>query len=494
MSDHGGKTVFKNASFLLVSQAFNWLLAIAITVILPRYLGPARVGQLHLADSIWGIAIIFVGFGMETLLTKEIARQPARTGELIATSLLLRVLLYVVVFGGVLGYANLAGYDPLTIQIIIITGLGQLFATMGTAFQSALEGLETMKPISIGASLSRFVYTGLGLLAVFLGADLLTIAGINVVAAVTLSTFLYFNLRRVHTLRWGLDGGLMRWMLRASVPYMLTFLFSAAYVNVDVIVISLLVDDGRQIGWYTAADRLFGTTMFLPAVFTTAIFPLLSRLHAQESNSLGQVISRSYNFLLLFSIPIGLGLVAISTPVAILIYGAEFAPTGQVLAVIGIVLILTYQNTLMGRFFISIDRQTTWTYVMAVATLATIPLDLLLIPWTASAFGNGAIGGALAYVFTEGGMTIFGLLMLPRGYLRRENLILALKAVTAGLVMMGAVWFVRDQFIVIPILLGMIVYPAMIFALRTIPREDVQLLQEAGRSILLRLRAKSQAS
>ena len=124
---------------------------------------------------------------------------------------------------------------------------------------------------------------------------------------------------------------------------------------------------------------------------------------------------------------------------------------------------------------------------MAVATVATIPLDILLIPWAQANLGNGAIGGALAYIFTEGGMLAAGLYLLPRGYLGRENLIVAIKGFFCGLVMGAAAWYLRDYFIAIPIAVSAIIYPALILMTRAIPQEDMEILQDTLQPILKRL-------
>lgn len=80
--------------------------------------------------------------------------------------------------------------------------------------------------------------------------------------------------------------------------------------------------------------------------------------------------------------------------------------------------------------------------------------------------------------------------LIPKGYLGRQNLNVAVKALAAGLLMMGAVWFVKDQFIAIPILVGMAVYPALILLFRTLPTEDLALLQEVFKTIMGRIRSK----
>jgi O-antigen/teichoic acid export membrane protein len=246
------------------------------------------------------------------------------------------------------------------------------------------------------------------------------------------------------------------------------------------------------VGWYGAADQLFGTLLFVPTVFMTAVFPALSRLHAGASGDLSRLMSRSFDLLLLISVPIGLGVALIANALVVLLFGDAFAQSGPILAVMGLVLILTYQNMLLGQFVISTDRQNVWTWVMAAAVALSIPLDLLLVPFFQRQFGNGAIGGAVAFIFTEAGMLLVGLRYLPPGALGRQNGIAALRVLLAGMVMLAATWWMRSWaygwLLVYPILLGAVVYVAAVLLLRVVPAEDYRLLRGVMQHFWARLR------
>lgn len=490
MSSNGGNSIAKNASYLLVSQLITWGLTLGVTVILPRMLGPANLGKLHLSESLWVMGLIAIGFGSEFLITREIARKPARTNEIFGTNIVMRLFFYGLTFGIILLYANIANYSEEIISLIVIAGVATFFTGLNLFAQAANEGLERMEYNSLGVISSKTVYTVFAITAVLLGYGVMVVAWVGVVAMAVNSIVVYRGLNKIHPLRLTFSWTEAVWMVKNSASFLGTSIFATAYHAIDIIIMSLLINDEVQLGWYTVADRLFGTTMFIPSIFITAIYPVLSRMFAENRDSLSQIITRAFNLLLVVSIPIGMGLMVIATPIVILLYGPEYHGAGAVLAIIGLVLIFTYQNTLLGRFMMSIDRQNTWTAVMAVGTLATIPLDLLLVPWTFETFGNGAMGGALAYVVTEGGMMIAAFFLIPKGYLGRQNLNVAVKALAAGLLMMGAVWFVKDQFIAIPILVGMAVYPALILLFRTLPTEDLALLQEVFKTIMGRIRSK----
>jgi hypothetical protein len=113
------------------------------------------------------------------------------------------------------------------------------------------------------------------------------------------------------------------------------------------------------------------------------------------------------------------------------------------------------------------------------------------VPWCQTNFQNGAIGGALSFMLTEIGMLFAGLYYLPRGSLDRSNAWLAARATLAGMVMALAAWFVREQFILIPILVGAVVYGALVLLLRVIAPADINLLKHVAQGIANRARKPS---
>jgi O-antigen/teichoic acid export membrane protein len=472
-----GKTIAKNASVLMASQLTTWVLTLLLTIFLPRYLGAVNSGKLAIATSLWALAAIFMTFGMDILLTKQIARDPSKASALASTSFLLRGVLCIAACGAVATYVQVANYPIETITVVAIGAFGAFVWQLIGASQAVLQGLEKMSWMSLANIVGKAFNTIVCIILLLLGQGIYVVATVAVLAALINFAIQFYALRREIKLHWVFDVRAMTEMLRAGLPYAMSGLFLVAYGQVDVIIISLLVDE-KTVGWYGAANQLFGTSFFIPTVFITAVFPALSRMYATSSDTLPRLMRKSFDLLLIVSIPIGLGLFAIADPLIILLFGSEFAPSGALLALLGFVMIVTYQNMLIGQFLVSADRQNKWTIVMAVATLATIPLDLILVPWCRAAFQNGAIGGALSFMITEIGMLIFGLLILPPGSLDRTNAFLAVRALIAGIIMACGVWALREMFILIPIVIGAVIYLSFAFILRLFSPEDIALARQ----------------
>jgi O-antigen/teichoic acid export membrane protein len=482
-----GRTVAKNIGVLLASQVVTWALAILLTIFLPQYLGPADLGRYQLASSIWAIAGILVAFGMDTFLTKEIARAPEAVASWFSVAIILRAGLLLIGFLLVGVYAILLDYSPEMLLVIFIIGLANVFLQFIGPTQACLQGLERMEFLSLSDIISKAFLTATTIILLVMGYRVIMVSVVLAISALIALVVQLVALHRIHPLSIHVHWPMAGQMLHSSLPYLVNVGIRTAYLQIDILIISWVASE-TVIGWYGVASRLFATLLFIPSVLMAAVFPAMSRTHSASPEELPSLVRKNFDLMLLFGVPIGFGLFLVADPAVRLLFGPEFVQSGPVLAIMGIVLVMTYQNMLLGQYLISTDRQNTWTWVMAIACLVTVPLDFYLIPLCERLYQNGAIGGAISFLVTELGMTLFGATLLPKGTLRRSNAWLAVRILAAGLLMVVSAWGLRQMFIAIPILVGACVYLFLVWALRIIPKEDWELLQSLLHSVLSKLR------
>ena len=487
-----GKVIAKNVSVLMVSQVITWGLALLLMVFLPRYLGAENMGKLHLARSLWLMVGIFVTFGMDMYLAKQIARNHEKTSELFGTTLVVRTFLYLVGFGGLALFAYVAKYPQDTIYIILIIGIANYFFQVGQACYATLQGLERMEYISLADIISKVFNTFVSIGLLFMGADVFLIAAVTIGTGFLYMSVQFYYVNKMHRVRIKFSRPLAGDMLRSSYSYFLTSISQTIYVTVDIVIISLVIRQEQIIGWYSVVDQLFGTLLFVVTIFVKAIFPVLSRMYTNDRNALPKMMQSSFNMLLLIGVPIGFGLLVVAPNLVTLLFGEDFVNSAPILAIYGIVIIFTYQNTLLGQFLISTDRQSFVTRIMIAASVIILAIELFLIPWTQNVFGNGGIGVAMAFVMTECFILVASVKFLPKGSLDRSTAFAATKIVVAGLIMVAATWWFRDMFIVIPILIGAAVYGVSVLILRIIPKNEMDLAKSMLSELIHKLRNRRQ--
>src|SRR5262245_46076086 len=144
-----GRTIAKNAGALMGSQVITWALSLLLTLFMSRYLGPSGIGEYRLAGAIWLVMGVLISFGMDTLLVKEVARDPEKTAALFSTTIVLRGVLFAISCGVVAIYIHLRQAPTSFIYLVIIVGLAHIVSQAVNASIAALQGLEIMEYVSI---------------------------------------------------------------------------------------------------------------------------------------------------------------------------------------------------------------------------------------------------------------------------------------------------------------------------------------------------------
>ena len=184
-----------------------------------------------------------------------------------------------------------------------------------------------------------------------------------------------------------------RAVLKKSSPFFYSSLVTAAYSSLDVVIISLVATE-EEIGWYAVAATLMGTLLFLPNTIVTSLFPALAQANDRGSTAVTDLMGRALRTALIVAIPISFGTIVVADPLVVMLFGQDFAPAGPVLAIGGVVLLLMFLTILVGGVARATGKVTIFNVAVTAATLLTIPLDLVLVPWTRDRFDNGALGGA----------------------------------------------------------------------------------------------------
>jgi O-antigen/teichoic acid export membrane protein len=476
----------RNVIVLMGSQASTWALSLAAAVIIPRFLGAELVGRLHLASALWLLAAVLIGFGSSLAMTKAVARDRARAASLLASSIALRVLFFVPTSLLLAGYAKLAGYSSQVQWLLVILGVGSLMLAISDAVTAVLQGLDRMAAMSAALVIGRLIFVAGAVGLLVSGYSVYTVAAASTAGSALTLALQLAALCRAKRERGGL-GPLsvstrsMAELLSESAPFFWISFSIVVYQQVDTIALSLLVETDEVLGWYSIYERLFGTLLFVPTVFMTAVFPTLSRLYGESTvddapAAHHRLTRTTFELMLLISVPIGLGSAVIAHPMIDLLFGPEFAGAAPVVAVGGIVILLTYQTTVLGMFLIAMDKQRQWTRFIALGAALTIPLDVALVPLFQAHYGNGAIGGAAAYLITETVILAGAIHLLPAGALGSSSRSFTVRALAAGLVMVGAVVPLRERNLLVAVAAGAVAYVIAAGALRLVSADDRRLL------------------
>ena len=469
------------ATFLatLATQIVSWGLTVAITLYLPAYAGAAGLGKLAFAASFATLFGVVVPLGTSTLLVKEIARDRARTGELLLAALILRLPLAALMTSLAMLAVWLLGYSSQTRTLVLVSALGMCVGTIGDVFAATLQGQENMTRQSGGVLVNKFLGAALTIGLILRHAPLWAIAAVGIWTG--LASLLVYALSfrpLLPTLRRP-SAATVRQIALAGLPFMGWAVFQTLYGQTDPVVLKMVTNDAT-VGWYAAAFRLVGTTLFLPTALCTALLPTLSRLHREDAGEFRLLARRMLGLIMLCGVPIALVLLLLPDRlIALLHYPAGFRHSIPVLRVGGVGVLLWFAGGALGTTIFASDGQARMFRTAMMASLLGIPACFVGAYVGHHVWHNGAVGAITSDVVLETYLIGSYLRLVPPGTFNGESLRLIGRCALASLPMAALLAFLSTQgwglWSLLPCTL---VYLAMCVALRCLRVQDLAMARQ----------------
>lgn len=489
------KVVAKNSFAPILLNLFNRGIQFAFAAVMLRLLGPDGAGKYYFAVAIWGWFDILTNFGLNTLLTREVSRDPEHANRYLSNTSLLRLVLAVTgipVLAGLIGLYQLVlvpafGIEPLAREVVIVLWLlyaGLFFSTQSYGLSALFYAYQKAEiPAAIG-TISAMLTAMLGVLFLLLGWGIVGLALVSVIASAVTLVILYVLVARMFFRpRLEIDPALQGLARRESLPLMLNHLLATLGFRIDVVLLQPL-RGAAVVGWYSTAYKWIDAMNIIPSFFTQALFPVMSRQAAEDRPGLLRSYVLSIKLLSLISLPVAVITILLARFLVGVLGGADFLPHGAIALQIFVLSIpIGWINSVTNYVVIATNHQRAlmWTFVAQV--IFNVVTNLIFIPLTA----NGYEAAAVITIFSELLLLVLFYLVLRRALGGVAWIAVLWRIVAASLIMAGAA-AALDRISTPLALLGSIaVYLVAIALLR--PFSDAEL---AGLAPLLpaRLRAR----
>lgn len=462
----------ENYFFAFSADALQRASAALIVVWVSRQLGVDEAGIYFLAVSFATLFGRIAYWGLDQLLTREVARAPGRANQFMVNFVVVRAVLAGLMVAVLYAVVVWLGYAPHTSRIILLVGLTILPDSLINIYQSVFMAHEQMGYLAVSSLLNGIVRVVAGVLALAGGFGLEGVAlGLLLASVSTLALLMYLVRMRLFRPAWSIDWAFSRRQLSAGFPFLLIGMFFILDNQLDVVLLSRLQDE-YQVGLYGAASTVISALILIPFAFQTAVFPVMSRLYATAPTVLERLYDQSLKYLILAGLPIAVGVTMLASEIVMLAFGSEFAPSARVLQILIWSLFLIFLNVPNSRLLVASDRQRTIAMFLLTSLTINVALNLLLIPrW-------GATGSALARVISTSVLFVMVARFIFRHVYRFNLLPLLPRPALAATAMLGGLVLLRGQSLWILVPAGALIYLAILAALRTFSRDDLALWQQ----------------
>lgn len=441
-----------------------------------RYLGSENYGILSFAIAFASITLFLADIGIASVLIRDVARDKARTQKYLANSAFLKIILAAVTLVSTAAIGFALNYPLSTMQIVLVISASLIIVSFSSIIGSILQAYEVMEYLSLGSIIYNLTMLICALLAIYSGMDVYGFSYVYLISSIIiLGYYVVVALRKIPLPKWDIDFALWKYIVKEAIPFGLSLVFVRIYYYIDTVMISLMISNPNEaMGWYNAAYRMVLVLAFIPVTFLGSMYPIMSNFYVTSDKYLGFIFERSFKYLMIIAIPIGVGTTILGNQLILLIYGPDFAPSAIALQILIWSEVLIFLNAVFGNLFNSINRQGIVAKQTILATALNIILNLVLIP------KYSYVGASAATVATQAFAFCFLLYFASQeGYSFPRIMILHLSKVLFACIMMALfVQLFSDIPLLLLILIAAIVYLIIIVLTGVMDKIDIQMARQ----------------
>jgi len=471
------KRIVNNTVISLVGQLVTWTSTFFLTIAYGRFLGDFKFGELYFATTFVLLIGIPIERGFNQQITREVSQESSKVLGYLSNTLLIKGVLWFILYSLILFLCGALGYTPEERFLVAICGFTLLSTAISNTFAAMHYSFERVVFSVVGTILEKGLSALVGFLLLRNGASVEVMAFVLLGGSLINATWQGIWFFRLAGLGFVIDPALIRGLLRTSIPFMVYGMLGVLYYRLDTVLLSLMTNSA-VVGWYGAGYRLFDTMAFLPSVvIATIMYPVFSKLSSTSEEKMKLAVEKSMNFLLFCGIPTAtLIIVAAPNIIGFLYHRAEFDNTIPVLQALAPGIIFLYMNSVLGATIVSVKQEKKIMIMASVALIFNLGLNLIFIPLYKQVAAAAITSLTEVLLFS-----IYVTIAFPRRLLPWRSLGVGAKILIASLTMALAIWPLHGFNIFLILLIAMIVYLGTAVLLRTIPREDIQVLYRSIR-------------
>jgi len=429
--------IAKNTSYLTLALILQKIISFSYFTLLARFVGPAFLGKYYLAISLTTIFAIFIDLGLANVLTREVAKKDKEPSVWLGNILALKIPLTLLTLLALVILVGFLGYDSLTKTLVYVSAISMVLDSFTNSFFATSRGCHNLKFESIASVVFQLIVLFFGYGALLLGGGLiwamLALALSSVFNFFYSLSIVYFKLKIKIKLIW--DSVFAKDLIKIAWPFALFAIFQRFYTYLDSVFLSIFSGD-EQVGLYQVAFKIIYALQFLPLAFTASLYPALSSYWRHNKEQLAITFERALNYLTIISLPIIVGVFLLADKI-VLLFKDDYSAAAWPLKISIISLFFIFLNFPVGSLLNACDAQKRNTRNMIIVTIASVALNLILIPQFQ------ALGASWVVLVTNFLMFILGMREAKKiiGSWRKSIFSIFFKALVASLLMGIIVYF-----------------------------------------------------
>ena len=385
----------KNAGWIIAGRVAQMALSFFVSVFTARYLGPGNYGIINYAGAYVTFFTSLCTLGINSVIIKDFVDNPDEQGKAIGTTIVLRAISSLMSSFMIVGIVSIVDKDePVTIVVSALCSIALVFHVFDTInywFQSKYQS-----KITAVAGLVAYIATSVyKIILLILQKSVLWFAFASSVDYIVVAICLLQAYRAHSGPRFQFSWKKGKYLLGKSYHYILSGMMVAIYGQTDKLMLKQMLGE-TSVGYYSLASSVNMMWCFVLQAIIDSIYPTIMSLYKSGNREAFERKNKQlYAIVIYVSIFVAIMFTLFGKFAVVLIYGAEYEPSGNLLKIIAWYTIFAYLGVARNAWIVCTNNQKYLKYMYFSAAIANIIINLIFIPiW-------GAAGAAVASLLTQ---------------------------------------------------------------------------------------------
>lgn len=428
------KSIKKNYIYNLVYQLLTIITPIITTPYLARSLGPGGNGIYGYTVSIVTYFILFGSLGINLYAQREIAYVQDDMNKkskifmeifiLKSITLAISMVLYYFIF-------CLNGEYSIYFKILLLEIIANIL-DIGWFY----SGIEEFKSISIRNIIIKIMTVIMILVFIKNAGDVGKYVFIYSFSTLASSLILWLNIKKhlFFTIK-KLD---IKRHIKPTIILFIPQIASSLYSVLDKTMIGSILNNMNEVGYYEQAQKVIRLLLTIITSVGTVMLPRIAKEFADKNTKvINAYMKKSFNLVLLLSMPLILGIVAVSKNFVPLFFGAGYEKVIPILSLMSIIILFIGFSSIIGiQYLLPLKKEKEFTISVFGGAIINLIANFILI----SKFKS--IGACIGTILAELSVTTIQLYFVKNNFKLRELFKLSINYIFAGIIMFGACYLV----------------------------------------------------
>lgn len=389
------KIIMKNLGFLLGDNVIKLVIGFFISIFIARYLGSENLGKFNYVIAFLGFYDIFILFGMDVTLTKEIGLDIENKNKKISSVILFRLFIFLITLPlWILVFQKISSYDS-KLSTIFNLLLFNVFLTVFIVPKNYYQAISLNKYDAISSQIGFIASTILKIVYVYFKGSLYVYIVITVLEKLIYTFSIWFFYLKKEKFKFELDKLFLKKIIKESTPLLLASVSIFIYMKVDQLMVGKMLNMS-EVGIYSIGVKLAELVYFIPMAISTAYLPKI--LNAKKEKTVAEYENEVVNLgriNVLTCFIFSLGATLFGQEFVKLVYGVEYLKAGEVFVIYSWASVFVALGVSHSNYLVLENKNKLSLYATSLGAILNCVLNIIFIKKL------GIVGSAIATVISQ---------------------------------------------------------------------------------------------